>query len=264
MCVLVGASASTQPHSYAHAPTAPTHAVARAPGLRFTIVIHSSGLITPSPVMSSSAKVCVGGGWGGVGVGAWMREWGGEGVRASRACLRIRLPPTSSTPSHTHTHTQAHMRAHLVHDRVQRGLIQIDVWIVRHHGHQEALELRALDHAVALDVVDSKGDWGARGVCVRRGGVRALVGQQARRATGARGGAAAGRTGLELRRHCHSQRALASRGALGWKTERERTNSPNSITLFCLMSNNANTCRPGVRGWPGVRGRARGEGGAPA
>ncbi len=39
------------------------------------------------------------------------------------------------------------------------------------------------------------------------------------------------------------QLILSSMGILGWKTLRERTNSPNSITPSCLTSNRSNTCR---------------------
>lgn len=60
---------------------------------------------------------------------------------------------------------------HLVHYLVQRQLIEVDVGVVRHEGHQEALELAALNLAVAADVVDAEGDWrGVRGVGLLDGG----------------------------------------------------------------------------------------------
>jgi len=39
--------------------------------------------------------------------------------------------------------------------------------------------------------------------------------------------------------HAHS--AFSASGAFGWKTERESTNSPNSITLFFFWSKTSKT-----------------------
>ena len=53
--------------------------------------------------------------------------------------------------------------------------------------------------------------------------------------------------------------AFSASGASGWKTDSDRTNSPNSITEFCLMSNSSNTYEGVGRqrrlGWPQLHTR---------